>query len=132
MHRRIKNKTLSYEESVLFNAAILNWAIFLILILLEVFRILKIDENSVLFEVALLEDLFDNLFLSEWALTLEDLLDHVADDARLVSPLAERVHAAADEHEASILDELVVTGCRVTLLEEGISDSLGYFTEVHR
>ncbi len=74
-------------------------SIFLIFAFLEVFWVLKIDEDRVLLEIALFENFVDDLFLGERSFAAQDLADHVANDTWLVAPLAERVHTAADEQD---------------------------------
>lgn len=100
--------------------------------LFEILCILEIDEDGVLFEEAFFEYAVDHVFFGEWSFFDQDLLDHIAHDARLVAPFSQCVVAAANEHEACVLDELIVSGCHMRLLAKGILDRLCHFAEVHR
>ena len=93
--------------------------------------VLQVDGNRCVFHIALAFDAFDDFFACQRTFTLEYTCDDVAHDPWLVAPFLECVESAADEYEASVLDELIMSRCGVSLTPEKLLNTLGDLREVH-
>ncbi len=103
-----------------------------VFVFLEEFRILKIDRDGVLFDVALLHHFVDDFFFREWAVFLDYSANDFFDHARHISPLGKRVETASDENESFVFDELVVSRRHMSLFVEKFLNLLRYFAEMNR
>src|SRR3989344_9596175 len=101
-------------------------------VFLEIFRILKINKNGVLFDVTFFEHFLNDFFFGQRAFFGENAADDVLNHARHVAPFGESVETASNENKALVLDELVVSSGHVSLLIEILGNSLGHFFEMDR
>jgi len=77
--------------------------------------ILEIDKDGVLLEEALLVHVDNNIVRLERTLGLQNLCDNLARGSRLIAMFLETIHAATNEHKATVFDELVVHGRRLLI-----------------
>src|SRR5690606_20057989 len=66
----------------------------------EVARITQVHQDGVVFYVAHFLDLFDNAVTREWSMLLNDLADHIAHNAWLITPFGKCIETATNEYKA--------------------------------